>query len=448
MKIFRNTLGGSGRALPSTGQMSPKLPDRLPASALDGLMSVVRPLDDGQGRCAITFDGRLDGLQIARAVVLSLDAAPILDCRYVLHPWRHRWERRSLSDRVIPFLQIQAQDSEREIHGFLAESMDAMRGPQVAVRLIRSDRDVLCVKLHHMVADARGLLDYIRLLRDLYRQLQIHPDFIPPAAPAGSRGQGQILRGAGLRAVIQGCLSFRFPRPPKGFPRTGTDMSGRAFAIRRISSERGARLKAYCRTKRVKFTDVLVTAFYRALFRVLNPPAGACLPVELTVDLRRYLPSGRANTVCDLAGAYFPVIRHRPEASFDQTLGEVQTAIAKAKAGHAWLGEALSLELAFLLPAGITTRLGQKIIERNLHAGEAYPVFSNLGVIDPGTFDFGDAVAVDLGVFGPVMFPPSFLISIHSFRDQLSITSSFCDTAADPLLVDTFLTNFMNELPA
>jgi hypothetical protein len=24
----------------------------------------------------------------------------------------------------------------------------------------------------------------------------------------------------------------------------------------------------------------------------------------------------------------------------------------------------------------------------------------------------------------------------------------FCDTAADPLLVDTFFTNFMNELPA
>jgi NRPS condensation-like uncharacterized protein len=207
-------------------------------------------------------------------------------------------------------------------------------------------------------------------------------------------------------------------------------------------------LKAYCRAKQVKFTDVLVTAFYRALTKTLNPPAGALLPVQMTIDLRRYLPSGQMNTICDLAGAYYPVIRNRPEACFDQTLGDVQTATANAKASHSWLGAALILELLTRFPTGLQTRLARKIMQRELSAGHAHPVLSNLGVIDPRIFDFGDAGAADLAMFGPAAFPPNFLITIYSYREMLSMTSSYCSTAADPLLIDAIFTHFMDELPA
>ncbi len=421
---------------------------RLRATALDKLMFQVHPFHDRQCRCVITFDGRLDGQRMARAVELSLDAAPVLGCRYVSHPWQPRWERVSLPDSAIAFSQVQPQDMERETSGFLGEAMDPMRGPQVAARLIRSGRDALCIKLSHLAADAGGLLDYIRMLSRLYRQLRIDPDHIPPAVAAGDRGQGQVLRGAGLSALIQGCIHTRYPRSQWGFPRAGSDLSGRAFPVRRIGSERLARLKAYCRTEGAKFTDVLLTAFYRALCGILDAPAGARLPVQSTIDLRRYLPSGRAGAICDLSGAYYPVIRHSPGARFEGTLGDVKAAVAKARTGHPWLGSALFLELTTLLPSGLQTRIAQKIIGNEVASGKAHPFLSNLGAIDPGIFDFGDAVAADLGLFGPVTFPPNFLITIYTFRDQLSITSSFCPTAADPGLVDAFFDRFLDELPA
>ena len=421
---------------------------RIRAVALDKLMFQVHPFHDRQCRCVITFDGRLDGPRIARAVELSLDAAPVLGCRYVSNPWQSHWEICSPPNSSFAFSQVQPQDMERETGGFLGEGMDPMRGPQVAVRLIRSGRDVLCVKLSHLAADAGGLLDYIRLLSHLYRQLRIDPDHIPPAAAGGDRGQGQVLRGAGLRTLIQGCIHARYPRSQWGFPRTGFDLSGRAFPVRRIGSERLARLKAYCRKDGAKFTDVLVSAFYRALSGILDAPAGARLPVQLTIDLRHYLPSGRAGAICDLSGAYYPIIRHSPGARFEVTLGDVKAAVAKAKAGHPWLGSALFLELMTLLPAGLQTRIAQMIIGNELASGKAHPFLSNLGAIDPRTFDFGDAVAADLGMFGPVTFPPNFLITIYTFHDQLSITSSFCPTAADPGLVDAFFDRFLDELPA
>lgn len=421
---------------------------RIRATALDKLMFQVHPFHDRQCRCVIAFDGRLDGPRMARAVELSLDAAPVLGCRYVSRPWQPRWERCSPPEAAAPFSLIHPQDAERETRGFLGEAMDPMRGPQVAVRLIRSGRDALCIKLNHLAADAGGLLDYVRVLSRLYRQLGIDPNHVPPAVTGEDRGQGQVLRGAGLRAIIQGCVHTRYPRSQWGFPRAGFDLSGRAFPVRRIGSERLARLKAYGRTDGVKFTDVLVAAFYRALCGLLDPPAGARLPVQLTIDLRRYLPSGRAGAICDLSGAYYPVIRHSPGDRFEATLRDVQAAVAKAKDGHPWLGSALFLELLTLLPSGLQTRIAQKIIGNELASGKAHPFLSNLGAIDPGIFDFGDAVAADLGMFGPVTFPPNFLITIYTFRDRLSITSSFCDTAVDPLLVGAFFDRFMEELPA
>jgi NRPS condensation-like uncharacterized protein len=435
-------------AAPPIRIASPELPARIPAAALDKLMYLARLLHDGQCRCVITLDRRLDGPRMARAVELSLDAEPVLGCKYVLHPWQHRWERCLPQDAANAFSQVRAQDPEPEIHAFLAEPMDALRGPQVAVRLIRSGQDVLCIKLDHMVADATGSLDYIRLLGRLYDRLRTDPDYVPPVLSTADRGQGQVLRGAGLSTVLQGCSRFRYPRSDWGFPRTSRDLSGRAFSERRIGSEQVARLKVYCRARGVKFTDVLVTAFYRALIHILNPPAGARLPVQLTIDLRRYLPSGRANAVCDLAGVYYPSIRHNPAAGFDRTLADVHAATARARAGHSWLSQALFLELMNLVPAGLQTGLAQMVMRRESSSGHAHPFFSNLGVIDPGIFDFGDAAAADVSLFGPTAFPPNFLVTVYKFRGNLSVASSSCPTAADPLLVDAFFTRFLAELPA
>jgi NRPS condensation-like uncharacterized protein len=426
----------------------PRTRIRYPAQALDKLMYVVRPLHDAQCRCVITFDGHLDGERMAQAVKLSLRAAPILACRYVLGSWRSRWECCPDHEPAAAFSQVQTQDPRRELNDFMARPLDPMLAPQVAVRVVRADQDTLGLKLNHMVADAAGLLDCIRLLASIYRRLQVDPSYEPPAGDGGDRGTGQVFRRAGLRAMIEGCLRLRYPRSPWGIPAISADLSGQAFPIRRVGPDRVARLKAYGNAKHVTFTDVLLTAFFRGLTAILAPQAGARLPVQSTVDLRRYLPGGRADAICDLAGVYYPVIRHDPHAGFEQTLGNVRDATAKARAGHPWLGGALFLELANHLPTAWQLRLAQSVFARERSSGKARPFFANLGAIDPCGFDFGDVTVADLEIFGPLTFPPNLLITTYTFRDTLSITSGYCDSAVDPQLVDRFLDRFLAELPA
>ncbi len=421
--------------------------DGIPATALDKIMSHGLSVHDGQCRCVILLDGRLDAARLARAVELSLDAAPVLGCRYSIRPWSSRWERCPLPYPTAPFGSVETRDPQGAVERFLAESMDPMRGPQAAVRLIRPERDTVCVKLDHMAADATGLLDYARLLCGLYRRLRTDPDHIPPAESAKDRYLRRVLRGAGPAAVARGFLHFRYPRSSWGFPGAGSAVLGRTFPIRRIGPERVARIRACGRAGQARFSDVFLTAFFRTLIALLDPPAGARLPVELTVDLRRYLPSGRANAICDLAGACFPAIRHRPGTSFDETLADVRTAVAGAQSGRPWLGTASVLGLLSLFPTGLQTRCAQSVVKRAGRGGTAYPIFSNLGIIDPGLFDFGDAEAAGLDLFGPVMFPPNFEVCVYSFRDRLSITAGLCRTAADRGLADAFFDRFLDELP-
>ena len=424
-----------------------KQSEKIRASSADKLMYYSHQYHDGQCRCVIQFDGRLDIILLTRAVELSLEVAPVLGYRFVYHPWQSYWKKDAISNLDVPFRHVETPDPGKETDRFLAELMDAQQGNQVSVGLIRSGNDTLVIKLSHMVADAMGLLDYIQILSHLYNHLQSNPDYIPLKSPKHKRGVGQVLRHVGITAMVKGFLHWRYPKSEWGFPQVSADFSAGEFPVRLIGHERLKSIKAFCREKKVKFTDVITTAFYQALIDILKPVQDSRLPIQMTMDLRSYLPSGKAETICNLTGAFYPVIRYKTGKTFDQALNDVAKAIAAARERKSWFGGVLFLEMITMLPGFIQTWFASLVTKRELSGGTSHPFFSNLGVINPTLANFGDLKAVDLGLFGPVSYPPNFLATAYSFRGQLYINSSFCPTAADPQQVERFLDNFVNYLP-
>ena len=421
---------------------------RFRASALDKLMYYSDQYHDGQCRCVIRFDEKIDIYRLTRAVEISLKVAPILGYRFVFHKWQSYWEKDAHSGIGVPFKYSESDNPENEITNFLAEPLNTKQGIHVSVSLVRSEYDTLCIKLSHMVADARGLLDYISILSNLYSKLQSGQDYIPQESRKCIRGLGQLLRHIGITDLIKGLCNWHYPKSQWGFPRVKSDFSTSAFPVRLISQERLNRIKTFCHEKGIKFTDVITAAFYQALIEILNPPTDSLLPVQMTMDLRRYLPSGKLGTICNMTGAYYPVLRYTKGKTYDQTLRDVVKAVSVAREGKSWFGGVVFLELVSILPGFVHNLLARKVIKRELSSGSSHPFFSNLGEIDPSLFDFGDSKAVDLGLFGPVSFPPNFLATVYSFRGRLYLNSSFCPSAANPQLVDKFLDYFLKYLPA
>lgn len=421
--------------------------DRIRASALDKVEYFMNQYSDGQCRCVIKFEGQIDSSKLARAVELSLKVVPVLGCRFVYHPWRCFWKRDSPLISDLLFRQVETKDAETETYKFLIETIDYEKDIQVSVCLIRSERDTLCIKLSHMVADAMGFMDYIRILSQLYNKLQSNPCYVPPQPLKSVRGLSQVLRNIRLTVLIKGFYNWSFPKSDWGFPKLNSDFSASSFPVRLVSKERLNSIKTFCHGKGIKFTDVITAAFYQALIDTLEPQPNSQLPIQVTIDLRPYLTSGRAQTICILSSTYYPRIKYTLGRSFDQTLQDVQKAVSAERKGESWLGATVLLEMLNLFPGFIQKMLAKKIIQNEFSSGTSHPNLSNLGVIDPSLIHFSDLRVDDLGLFGPVLFPPSFMTTMYTFKEQLYINSSFCPTATDPKLVDRFFDCFLNYLP-
>jgi NRPS condensation-like uncharacterized protein len=425
---------------------SRKSATRIKATALDKMQFLVDQYHDRQCRCVIGFDGKAELSLLETAVRLSMEVVPVLNCRFVNHSWRPYWEKLSSHNGRLPLRFIETEEAEHAVNLFLSEPMDCLKGPQLEVALIRSEYDNLCVKISHQVTDAAGLLDYIRILSGIYSRLENGDGVEPNDAPAGKRGLGQIFWHAGFRQVFKGLMNWNFPVSDWGFPRISSDCSGLAFPARSVGPECVASLKKYCHEHGIKLNVFLITAFFKTLTEILNPSPGARLSVQVTYDLRKYLPTGRAVTICDLSGVFFPVIRHVPGKDFETLMVDVEQVLSRGKNRHMWIGSAFFVEMMTLLPKKFQTSYARRVMSREISRGTSHPVFSNLGVIDPGIFKFNGLSVVDLGLFGPVAFPPDFLVTIYSFRERLYMNSSFCPTATDPLLVDRFFEKFNENL--
>ncbi len=400
--------------------------DRFPAPAIDKFLYLARALHDCQSRCVLTFSGSVDIDRLAQAIRLSIAATPILGCRFVAHRWRPYWQLQEEPEQIAQCPVCYPENLEREQQQFLAGAMDPCRDALVQMRLFRTDHDILCLKMHHMTADAGGMLEFIRLLGRLYHRLA------DPEAPSDdidslkSRGQWQALRQAGAKALLRGCLSYRLPRAAWGLAAQENECPEKSFALRRFSAGHSAAIKAYCQAQGVSMDSVLHAAFYHALFELLDPPPGLSLPIQATINLRRYLPGTRAHSICNLAGVYFPSITSEPGATFASTLRRVHAVLEREKSRQSWLGGALLLESAFALGFAPAQAIAGYLRQRKISSSRLHPFFANIGNIKQEQIEFGDVALSDIALFGPVPYPPASIVSVHSFQNALMVTTGFC----------------------
>ena len=417
-------------------------PIRYPAPIQDKLMFLSRNIHNGQLGNIITFDGQLDKDRINRAIRLSLDVEPVLGCRFVWHPRRPYWERSLDLDSVPTCSVVEARDLEAELGEFLYSPLDCLNGSQVRARLFRGPQDVLCIKLSHESTDAAGAFDYLALVAKIYRELGTNSAYSPPVN-LGRRGQRQVFQNVGFLSLLRACFHFSFPRSRWRFPQScGRPMGGR-LVRRRIGPEGLTRMKGYCREHQVSVNDLIIAVYFRALCEVLDPPPDIPLPLHVTVDLRRHLPSRRAGAVCDLAGAFFPGLRRKFGDTLEDTVAEVHRLMEASRSSCPWLWGALLLEA---VPFSLLRRIAPRGMRRQLASGRMIPFLANVGIIDIGPLDFGDINIKNLCGFGPVPNPPGFTLGMSTFSGNLTINTSFTYDSTGPHTAELLLDAFVRQL--
>ncbi|NLI90987.1 MAG: hypothetical protein GX434_01915 [Peptococcaceae bacterium] len=400
-------------------------------------------------QAVLHFEERLDDRRIKKAVRISADMEPILGCRFVVNEEKPFWQRLDDLDEIDWCPVETAEDEEEAVNRFLSISSDPIQGPQVMVKLICSvNLDVLCIKLNHSCCDGGGAKEYILLLSTIYTALG-KGDSEFSLNTRGRRDQYRLFKELGIGnpqahfnpelAGQQPTWSFPWnPRQP--------DIKYIRIAFRVIEGEKYQNLALYAKERKVSVNDILLTAYFRSLFTMLNPDEGEPVDIMVTIDLRRYLPEGKTEAICNLSGAIRIKIFRKAGESFEDTLQRIHAEMNEMKTKNLGVNSAIICELLGGMKFSEAYEIYRSGREQSLASGKFSPLLSNFGVISKAPLFFGQTQVKCAYLVSPALYAPGFMLGAGTYMDRLTLTVSYAEPATSGTDVEEFMEILCGEL--
>jgi len=428
------------------------IPGRFPAAAIDKIISSGQDIGiaDFMLQMELSFKHNLDGQRLAGALNLMLDAQPVLGCRLVTEKGKVYWERLT---RPWPDIFFFTRD-QAECDNFRDRPLDSGRGPQINACVLRAaGGDRLLLKVAHQACDSAGLNDIAAQLSHIYAQLGDNSDYRPQPNIHGARHCGQIMRH--LPWYIYPALFFDFLRTtlsnqiPKKSHALQVPEGPRlpfTFIIRHLSPAHVAHLAAYGQQHRATINDLMIAAFFRTLVKKEAWDGHAALRIQTTVDLRRwYIPSGKAEAVCNLSTYEHINLGTDLGADFAATLSRVSSITKRKKTARIGLSELCTVPVAGLLPYNLLVKACDGLLHKRISSRNYPSGLTNLGLIQPETVYF-DGHPVEGWILPPVVYPPVLYLGFSGYGTSLTLSAGVPLAAKE--CIEQFFAQMLQELPA
>jgi NRPS condensation-like uncharacterized protein len=393
---------------------------------------------DQQLCMVLNFSGQLDENVFVKAVRLTLDLEPVLGCRFNENSGAPFWERRGDLDQI-KLCSVVETSSAEALQNFINEPLHANVDPLVNSRIFRGqESDTLCIKVNHSACDAGGLKEYVSLLAGFYSMLvtcgrsSLQPNM-------GRRDQSQIFQ---CTKDPKSIAMKQFPTPTWTLPQKQGTKPLHCFSI--IPQAKFESVKEFAKSKKTTVNDVLLTALYRTFFAINKTAEGKPMMIQVSIDLRRYLPDHRAEAICNLSGALYIALERKIGEEFEGTLDRVCESMNKLKQNYPGLETAAGLE--YLFSQGYMGM--EKYLMQSAEMGKRYqvtfPLLSNFGVLND--YGFGELYVIHGYITSPVMFPPGFMLGATTCNNEMTLSIGYCGEENTPQM-ERFLEAYLAELP-
>lgn len=415
--------------------------DKIKAQPFDCMQYFYGAVQKPLIRCLVRFSGHINESALRRAVDLSISAVPLISCCFDEHS--HCWRKRGFhSGNVLHTIEAEAENgSEKAAQKALLSPIDFAREPQLKIFLVKTkEKDCLCIIISHMISDGGGFKQYLYLLAGLYSKCAEDPAYCEPPAPLGRRGLGQLLQNLSFRdqcAALFAEMDSAKQDPAMRLSLKG-DPSSPLIVIRRIEADSFVRMKRFAKINQVSINDLLLTAYARAARRMSGCKT---VTVPCPVDLRKYKKPNQICGICNLTGNYTCRVSISERDSFSTTLNEVSRQMQKKKGSVSCLKGPMLYHILFHL---VPFRAMQKLFYRI----SPVPVtsYTNLGILEQTKFGFGNLGIEDAFLSTAVKSAPYFQVSVSTYCDCCTLTSSIYGTDEDRKTVALFLRRMTDEL--
>ncbi|MDU9048413.1 MAG: condensation domain-containing protein [Candidatus Electrothrix sp. Rat3] len=417
----------------------------------DKVLSSIRHVCNVQLHYIITFNSKLDLERLAKAIRLTVDAEPILGCRFIENRKGPFWQRREDLDDL-EFCRLTETDCPKEsLIRCMSSDCDPYNDPMVQAHIFRAETDTLCIRVNHIVSDAGGLKEYVRLLSSFYATLKINPAFKPQSNLPARRSSKQITDLLSLYDRLKILLlSLRnwhdslFPRKNWTFPflhlHPATDCT---FLLHHIPPDQCKRIKHVAGHHGVTVNDILTACILRGLYKIIQPHIGTPLRIGVTVDLRRYRANQQGEALTNLAKMFLLNIGHDIGDTLLETIALVHGQMKDRKANY--LGLDINKNSIFSLqwlPAWASCTIHNLTSKLNYLIGpkDIPPWFTNMGLIKGEDIAFDEIEVTDAVIIPPVIYAPLLAIGATGFGETITLSTGFSKNLHDEKKVkDLFL---------
>ncbi len=414
-------------------------------------------------RCRIDLPAHIDVSLLKRALEVSTTAAPLVFC--VFDEDRGVWAKQECdANDAVSLVDVNlanehlanehrasgdhisgdqvSEDNPPSLESALLQSLDHHAGPRLRICVMRGgEKDTLCIIVDHMICDGAGFKAYLYLLAGIYSAMENGSDGrnLVDGYPT-RRDFGQVSQNIGFMRKLG--IVFAGASAPSENPEMRLSLQGDAKDARLaraiMSPADFIRIRAYAKSRMATVNDLLLTAYARTL----RNRTGCCdIVLPCPVDLRRYGKAGQRFGFCNLTSNYFCHLEMRRDAPFDETLSAVSAQMKAQKESDACLKGPLLLH-------ALARVVSRRRLEHVFFKAAGVPVvsFTNLGVMDEDRLAFG-AIKPESAFFATALKrPPSFQLSVSTFQDACTMTSSLYANEDDFKRVESFLEEIKSEL--
>lgn len=427
--------------------------DIMPAYAHDFGNYVARyGIGNFQIQVIMKLDGRIDFDKLSRAVRLSVDAEPVLGCRFVEDDPPY-WKRREDIDKTEFCSMEETTNVEDTVQQFLESRLDMDHDPMVKVKLIRSQEyDTIGIKLNHTCSDGAGTKEYLHLLAHIYSCIDCeNGEYVPKPSVRSREDHERILNTLGIENLELDNSVVESPRTVWPFPwKSGGCKNVTPLVICRLPAGQLDILSRYAKERGATINDLILAAMYRAMFKLSRPPYGIPMDIGLTVDLRRYLPDNKAQAIRNLSGGIILRILRIHGESFEGTLSRVVDLMNRKKNANPGYQGASTAERAeilifhqFLAFSRFVSKSSEILSQISTFCS---PGLSNLGLISKSLIKFGEHEVTDAYVIPPVIRAPGLLIIASSYNGILTLATGYYKGSIDRKFLEKLLNKMKSEL--
>ncbi|MHA1743600.1 MAG: hypothetical protein ACTSV6_05045 [Candidatus Heimdallarchaeota archaeon] len=424
-----------------------KKPLRVKATTGDNLNYFLHTGTDQQINFVFYLNGKIDEKIMRKTVRLSLDAEPILGCKYVKHWRRAYWERRDDLDELDYFELLETQKPKEAVKQFVLSEIDPAKDSLIKIRIFRKQKDILVIKSDHSVMDGGGFYDYLSLLCNIYNELLKDPHYSVTVNWPPKRELKQIFKHYSIFKKIKSLLQERGFRPTWSFPSIGHGKEKKNYILRTITPERFDRIRNYGKQHQATINDMLLTASFRALFKLQEKKPKKRMTLAVPTDLRALVPTKKADNVANLVASTFVNLKFDPHDSFDKNLQEISKQMKKKKEIYLGLGQMFVIHNLFRFNYKMTSWGWHRIQKGLRRKNKMHPIITNVGRIEATERHFGSVEIEDAHIITPINWAPSFSMGISSYKKKITLSVGFCEDSYTPATIEKFLDLLLAELP-